>query len=359
VIAVDRIKHLGRPALGSAAAFGLLGAILAYFEPRSAALGYRFALFACLSAPLGCLILVLLHRIVGGQWTSDIGIYLRAGAELVPWIWLLALPLLAIRLPLAKEADHALHDAYNGPELVALRAVVYAAVFFGLRWAIAGDIGRERAPIQNARPWLGPGGLILLVFMLTLLADDWLEALEPGWHSTAFTAVWMAGQVVAGLSLCLLLALGQGAVPGAIGSAERPVGRDWGNLLLAGSVFWTYLAFAQFLIIWAGNLPEEISWFLRREKGPWGFFIPAVILFGFAVPFFLLLSRRVKGSRVGLAWTAGMLLAAQMGYTAWIILPAGGHLSFRGAAAVVAIICAGGSLLINRFIHGASRARRS
>jgi hypothetical protein len=345
------------PALAVAIGFGCLGIILSLFEPRAGALGYRFALFACLSAPLGCLILVLLHRIVGGQWTTDIGTYLRTGANLVPWIWLLALPLLGFPAIVVKGGAIPFRDAYNSRSLIAVRMIIYGAVFFALRFAIRDDIGREREPARNARPWVGPAGFIVLAFMLTLLADDWLESLEPGWHSTAFAAVWMAGQVVTGLSLCVLFALGRGARPSALGSASRPVGRDWGNLLLAGAIFWSYLAFAQFLIIWAGNLPDETSWFIRRKSGLWGILIPAVALLGFAIPFFLLLSRRVKASRPGLAWAAGMILAAQIGYLAWVILPAGGPMSLRGSLDVAAIAAAAAAFLVYRVARGARLSR--
>jgi hypothetical protein len=349
---------LERRTLWAAGVLGAIGAATAFLEPRAAALGYRFAMFACMAAPVGCLILILLHRIVGGQWATDLAAYLRAGAALLPWIWLLAFPLLAIPASGPDGVPRAPRHGYESVPMEAVRACAYAVIFFGFRWAVGDDIGRERDPMRNQRPWVGPAGLIVLVFMLTFLADDWLESLEAGWHSTAFPVVWMTGQVVTGLSLCLLGALWQGSKPDAIGSASRPVGRDWGNLLLTGTVFWTYLAFAQFLIIWAGNLPEEISWFLHRENGVWPYVIPGVAVLGFAAPFFMLLSRRLKTSVAGLACTAVMLLVAQLGYLAWVVLPAGGPISVRGSVVVATIFGAGVALFINRFAHGARLARR-
>jgi hypothetical protein len=324
-------------------------------EPDAAAMAYRFAVFSCMAPALGCLILILIHRITGGQWTTGLASFLRAGAALLPWIWLFALPILFLPPPSGSGSPRLNHDGlgYDGFTMVALRACVFALLFFGLRWAVADGIGRERDPINNVRPWVGPVGLLVLVFMLTILADDWLESLEADWHSTGFTVVWMAGQVVSGLSLAVLGGLSSGARPGSKGSAGRPLGPDWGNLLLTVMIFWCYVAFAQFLIIWAGNLPREISWYLRREVGAWEYVVPGVAVFGFAVPFLLLLSQRVKSSAVGLAWTAGMLLAAQLAYMAWVILPAGRPLSLRAIVLVAAVLAAAAGLFVSRYARAA------
>jgi hypothetical protein len=192
-----------------------------------------------------------------------------------------------------------------------------------------------------------------MFFMLTFLADDWLESLEKDWHSTAFTVVWIAGQAMCGLSLCILGGLRVGACPSSKGSAGRSLGIDWGNLLLAAMMFWAYVSFAQFLIIWAGNLPDETSWYLRRQRGAWDYVLPAVSLFGFAIPFSLLLSRRLKQSSAGLACIAGMLLASQLAYTAWLIVPAQENLAPAGGLLSAAFLAASLAFFINRFLRAA------
>jgi hypothetical protein len=335
--------RLERRGLGLAAAFGLVGAAVACLTPAWISLAYRLAVFACLTPSIGCLVLVLIHRITGGQWAADLAPFLRAGASLLPWIWLFAFPLLVLS-PALGGPTHAARAswAYDGVPMVAVRAVVYAGLFFGLRWATADGMGLERQPARNPRPWVGPVGLIVLFFLLTLLADDWLESLEPGWHSTAFPVVWIAGGVVFALALALLAGLWSGARPEVEGGARRALGLDWGNLLLASMVFWAYVSFAQFLIIWAGNLPEETSWYLRREHGLWKCLVPAVAIFGFALPFFLLLSRRLKTTASGLAWVSALLVASQLVYTAWVILPAGGRPSV-GALVLAGSFLAGGA----------------
>jgi hypothetical protein len=345
-----------RGTLWGAAAFAAIGLVAACFAPVWISLAYRLAVFSCLAPSTGCLALVLIHRITGGQWASGLAPFLRAGATLLPWIWLLALPLMVMPSSLGGP-PHSAHPGlgYDGGAMVATRACVYAALFFAFRWAVSDGVGLDRDPLENSRAWVGPVGLIVLFFMVTLLADDWIESLEPGWHSTAFAVVWLSGSVVMGLAFALLGGLWSGAVPESNGVSGRPLGLDWGDLLLTTVVFWCYVSYAQFLVIWAGNLPEETAWYLRREAGAWECVIPAVALFGFALPFFLLLSRRLKRSAPGLAWVTVLLIASQLAYTAWVILPAGGHLPLPGAILAGCFLLAGMGLFINRFAGAAWR----
>ena len=163
---------------------------------------------------------------------------------------------------------------------------------------------------------------------------------------------------MAGLSLALLGGLASGAQPVSTGSGDRPLGIDWGNLLMATLLSWCYVAFAQFLIIWAGNLPAEISWYTHRTEGLW-LWVPAVLaVFGFMLPFLLLLSRRYKASAAGLAVVAVMLLLSQVLYTAWLILPAAGHFSPAGWLLVLALLVTGVATSLNRYGAMARRLRR-
>jgi len=342
-------------ALAGLAALGLL-----WLDPGDFSLGYRFVVFAVLAPAIGCLIFTLIHRLTGGQWASGLRPFLLAGVSLLPWIWLLAIPILFLPRSLSRHEPAVASAAlgYESLPIVAVRSLVYAAIFFGLSRAVSRDAGLDDSPIRNRRPWVGPVGLLVLVFTLTLLADDWIASVDPGWHSTGFSFVWMTGQSVAGLSLALLGALAAGAQPVATGNAGRPLGIDWGNLLLATLLSWCYVAFAQFLIIWAGNLPAEISWYQHRQEGLW-FWVPAALaVFGIVLPFLLLLSRRYKANAGGLATVAVVLLLSQGLYTAWLILPAGGRFSLEGWLLVLALLVTGAGAGLNRFAALARKLRR-
>jgi len=344
--------------LAVVAGLGALG--LLWIDPGDFSLAYRFVVFAVLAPTLGCLIFTLIPRLTGGQWAGGLRPFLLAGVSLLPWIWLLALPIPFLPPSLSRH-EPPLASSANGYEslpMVMVRFGIYAAVFFGLCRAVSRDSGRDDLPTENRRPWVGPVGLLVLVFTLTLLADDWIASVDPGWHSTGFPFVWMTGQAVAGLSLAVLGGVASGVQPVSTGSAGRSFGLDWGNLLMATLLSWCYVAFAQFLIIWAGNLPAEISWYTHRTGSPWLWVPPLIALFGSLAPFLLLLSRRYKTSAKGLAVVAVTLLLSQVLYTAWLILPAAGPLSPAGWLLVLAILLAGGAVFVDRYCATARQLRR-
>jgi hypothetical protein len=357
----DKLDSKGaeRLACWTAVLAGLAALGLALIDLGDFSVAYRFVVFVGLAPPVGCLIFVLIHRMTGGRWASGLRPFLLSGVSILPWIWLLALPIPFLPRFLSRHSSIQLHSGgYESPPMVAMRSCIYAAIFFGLSRAVAGNAGNDERPTRNARPWVGPVGLIVLVFTLTLLADDWIGSLDPGWHSTGFALVWITGQAVAGLSLALLGGLASGAKPVAEATEQRLLGIDWGNLLLASLLAWWYVGFAQFLIIWSGNLPAEITWFTRRTAGPWFLAFPLLAVFSLLVPFLLLLSRRYKASAMGLATVAVMLLLSQGLYTAWLILPSAGRLSATGWLLVLALLIAGGCGFANRFIAKARKSSR-
>jgi hypothetical protein len=138
--------------------------------------------------------------------------------------------------------------------------------------------------------------------------------LEPGWYSTGFPLVWLALCAAAGLAVSILAATGWSAPP-------QPVALDWGNLLLTSVVFSTYLVLMEFLIIWSGNLPAEIAWFLRREQGAWPWLALLLAFVHLAFPFLLLLSRRWKESPRGVPIAAGIVAVAEILWALWLVLP--------------------------------------
>lgn len=300
----QRLGALRRVLLGGTIVGSLVAVVLGFLSPAAVLPAYRFVMFACLGPALGSLVFALIHRTTGGRWGDALEPFLATGCRLAPWIWTFILALL-IFVP----TDGPRWPDYESRAMLALRGGIGAALLF----ALSIPLGRPRTR-ENA--WIGPAGLIVLVFLLHILSDDWLVALEPGWHSTAFPAVWMTGQAVAGLAWAVVAALICGISPGEPSGGERAIGLDWGNLLLTTLVFWCYLAFAQFLIIWAGNLPREIAWFVRRAHGLW-LAVPALLaVIHFFLPLAVLLSRAFKRSATLLGLAAVSLIAAQVIYLA-------------------------------------------
>lgn len=350
------LVRLERFALFIGGAALLVSALLAWNSPHAVSAAYRLAIFACLAPALGSLFFQLILRLTGGQWGPALQPFFTAGSSLLPWIWVAVFPILFFPGPTG-QTDGSSMDLYATPTMVLIRSIVYAAVFFSISRAVNHVNRRRQAGDQTSLRWVAPMGLIVLVFTSHLLVVDWLVALDSGWQSTAFPAVWMTGQALAGLACAIACAVLAGARPAEAGTEERPLGLDWGNLLLAAMMFFTYVAFAQFLIIWGGNLPREISWYLARSQGLWKAIIVALVVVHFAGPFLLLLSRRFKRSRSGLTSVAGVLIAAQIIYLAWVILPAFQPHGWGPLALAITLPVAALALFLNRYLAAARRVQ--
>lgn len=383
--ALHLMRRAERTALIVAVIAAIAAIVLGWLSPRGVVPGWRLAGFACLQPALGSMIFILIHRLTGGAWANGLAPFLLAGTRLVPWVWLLIIPLLwfplAAQLPAASPAtpeaaskaainptsqtadasaaiDHAfatdhrhpgsaLQWYFSRPPLIA-RAALYDLAFFLLA------IGAPRAMrATTTLRWFGPLGLIGIVFLLHLLATDWFLMLDPGWYSTGFPLVWIAGQAIAGIAAAIAAAVAFGANPAERGVSHHVRGLDWGNLMLAAIMVWTYVAFVQLLIIWSGNLPAETAWYRHRAFGFWRGWSIAVALIEFGAPFLLLLSRAVKRRRRGLAIVTLLLLAGQLAYTVWLIAPAFPDASRHAPWLLLAMVLAALSLVANRYLAGA------
>jgi hypothetical protein len=385
---IIQFRRAERTALILAVAAAMLAAIFGWLAPDGIVPAWRLAAFMCLQPALGSMIFILIHRLTGGQWARELTPFLLAGARLLPWIWLLIIPLLwfpivgnptdaalghdavtpatatassptpdasaalakAFSTASSRHMDDRLHSYFSRPMLVT-RAVVYAIAFFLLALGAAPAM---RA--TTSMRWFGPLGLIGMVFLLHLLATDWFALLDPGWYSTAFPLVWISAQAIAGLAAAIAAAIGFGAEPSELGDSKHVRGIDWGNLMLAAIMIWTYVAFVELLIIWSGNLPAETAWYRHRVIGVWRWLSIAIVVIEFGAPFFLLLSRRVKKRRRGLGLITLLLLVGQFGYTTWLIAPAFPGASVGAPWLMLTLAAAALALFLNRYLAAARSA---
>jgi hypothetical protein len=328
---------LGAVGLLACAAGGLADATQAY---RS----YLFAFLFWAGLSVGCLSISMISHLTGGIWGLVIRRILEAGTRTLPLVALLFVPI-AFGLPRiyvwarpeAVAADELLQrkSLYLNPAFFLGRAVFYLVLWNLLawlmnRWSLALDAGPDRRTERRLRGLSGLG-LVLLGLTITFSSVDWAMSLDPHWYSTIYGILFMVGQALSALSLVILCVAALGG--------ERPLSdvvrpgavHDLGKLLLAFVMLWTYMHLSQFLIVWSGNLPEEIPWYIRRSHGVWLYLALVLVLFHFALPFLLLLSRDLKRNPQSLALVAGALFAAHVLETLWLVGPdLGGH----GEAAV-------------------------
>lgn len=283
---------------------------------------------------LGCLGLALLHHLTGGRWGFVIRRFLEAGFMTLPIMALLFVPiLLGMRelYPWHRAEGEGIAEfeaskaAYLNPIGFAARAFAMFVVWVGIawllrRWSILQDQRADAAPTRWIRTLCGPA-LVLHSFGGTIVVVDWVMSLEPQWYSTIFALMVLIGQILNAIALMILLLAAFSATEPIATAAGSTHYHHLGNLLLAFVLFWTYLGFSQFLIIYSGNLPNPISWYLHRTDELWKWILIVVVLFHCFFPFVFLLSRSLKRQAGSLAFVACLILAAHMMHWLWVTLP--------------------------------------
>lgn len=272
-----------------------------------------------LSLSLGSLAILMIHGVTGGAWGEFAGGALRAATATLPLMALLFIPLgfgLESLFPWVREPlpDKA---AYLNVPFFTVRTLTYFLIWVTLAAALkAWDIRLAgRRMIKKSAI-----GLMLYVLTVTLFAVDWIMSLEPHWYSTAIGLITAASQVVGGFALVVLI----------MGLSYRKSWskknidqlEDLGNLLLAGVMFWAYVAFMEYLIIWEGDLSLEITWYLHRSEHGWQGVGVLLVLLYFVVPFLILPSRHAKRAPKVLALVAALALCGSLVNVWWLTRPA-------------------------------------
>jgi hypothetical protein len=358
-----RWDHIQKRAL----AVGLLAALLcaagALIFPPVFFRAYLSAYIFWIGIPVGSLALLMLHHLVGGRWGFMIQRVLEAAIQTLPLMALLFMPLLfglSDLYPWARAevvaADPALQQkaGYLNIPFFSARTAGYFVVWILLgralvAWSLRQDHTGDGTLTPRLQKVSGPG-LVLYGLTVSFAAVDWMMSLEPKWYSTIFGMIFIVSFGLAALALAILATR--------FLEAEKPLAQvvsadrwhDLGNLLLALVMFWAYLNFSQFLLIWSENLAEEIPWYLHRIGGGWEWIAVALILFQFALPFVLLLSRNTKRDSRTLAAVAAAILFMHWLDTLWMVAPsfypARFHIHWLDIAALLGV----GALWLAAFI---------
>jgi hypothetical protein len=330
---------LAQRVFGPALALGLIGLALCvvggFFDPTQAFRSYLMAYVFWLEFALGCLGLSLIQLLTGGVWGLAIRRIAEAGTRTLPLMALLFVPVFfgLPRLYLWAQPAVVAQDPLlqhkslylNVPGYV-VRAVIYFVAWYVLayylnRWSAEQDRTGDPALLDKLQR-LAAGGAVLLGVTATFAAIDWLMSLEPDWYSTVYGAIVAWGAVLTSMPFAIVLLVLLARRPPLAGLVSPRLLNDLGSLLLAFLVLWSYMAYFQYLLIWAANLHEEIPWFLRRTSGEWLPIAVIVVVGTFAIPFFLLLFRDLKRNpRTLLAISAFLLLTRPLDVF-WLVKPA-------------------------------------
>ncbi len=188
-----------------------------------------------------------------------------------------------------------------------------------------GDLQDNPLAVQPRFQGLSGLGCVLYALTISFAAVDWVMSLDPHWGSTIYGLIFIAGQGLSTLAFCVIM-LTLLARYSPYREIIQPMQfHDLGKLMFAFVMLFAYFSFSQWLIIWAGNLPEEIGWYLNRIHGGWGAVALAIILFHFALPFCLLLSRRAQAAGSRLIWIAVFLMFMRVVDIYWYVVPNFAH----------------------------------
>jgi hypothetical protein len=296
---------------------------------------YLVAYLWVLGPTTGCLALLMIHHLSGGAWGLGVRRVLEAAARTLPLTAVLFVPVI-LGMPHLFEWTHAdvvsrdpilqAKAPYLNTTFFLIRAGIYFAVWGALTfiltgWSRAQDTTPTPPPADRKFRTLSGPGVLLYGITISFASFDWVMSLDPHWYSTLYGLLFMVGQ---GLTACAFT-----AVIAFIISRRPPMDHvlsaekfhDYGKLTLAFTMLWAYLAFSQFLIIWSGNLPEEVTYYVRRLNTGW-VTLSWIILFGvFVIPYCMLLSRDLKRSASRLAYLGVFILIMRYVDLYWMIQP--------------------------------------
>jgi hypothetical protein len=329
--ALDRIRSRSLVVGVGAGVLALIGLVTA---PDQFYRAYLLAFMLCLGLSLGSLGLLIIIHLTNGRWGLVIRRILEAATKN---FWLMAVLFVPFYFgiphlyPWSKAADLAesenlrwIHAVYLDRPQYMFRALIYFAIwgmltYWFTRWSAEQDEPGNRSH-KRSSTLAGPAAL-LFGFTLTFAAVDWVMSLSYGWTSTIYGLIFLIGQLLSAVCFATVIAV--------ILSRYEPMKRilnidhlhDYGKWMLTFTMVWAYFSFSQWVIMWAGNLPEEIIWYRMRLHGGWQYFGLFLTIFNFFVPFIILLSAQIKKEKGRIVWIAAFLLFARFYDLYWLIMP--------------------------------------
>jgi hypothetical protein len=365
------LKTIGRRSLGIGLVFTAVSVVLAFVSPDQFFRAYLLGLMAWLGVTLGSMAILMIRHLTGGGWGMVIRRIMGAAMRCIPLMALLFVPLLfglprlyvwarpLDSIPDAHLRQHleVLTKTYLSVQGFIIRAILYFAIwnllsFLLTRWSVEQDRPGARDNSARFKAVSGPG-LILYGFTISFAAIDWVMSIDPSWISTIYGLLILIGEVLS--AMCFAIVVERILVN------YKPMSellkpdyvQDHGKWMMVFIMMWAYFSFSQWLIIWAGNLPEEITWYMARLSGGWAYVGLWLVVFHFAVPFVLLLSRSFKRDIRRLVWLAIWLMMMRYVDLLWMIEPnfsARVHVTLADVVVPVAM----GGLWLAYFFHNLS-----
>src|SRR5438477_1213545 len=292
-------------------------------------------------ASLGCMALLMVNHLSAGKWGLIIRRILESGAAQFPLMFLLFIPIAlgmkhlfpwipdSVRWLQQNSDAHTIMEhkrALLNTTFFLIRWPLYFLIWWGFstalrRWSIERDLNPRGRDWQRIFENVSGIGIVVYSLTMTFAIVDWIMSLDATWFSTIYGLIYLAGQGLTAFSIAIITVL--------LLSGEEPMRtmlrktemHDIGKLLFAFVMLYAYLSFSQWLIIWSANMPDEAHWYLSRLAGNWINLGRLLILFEFAVPFALLLSRRLKKQPAFMVPLCCLIILVRMLDLYWMVEP--------------------------------------
>jgi hypothetical protein len=338
------VKTIAQRSLIVGVVFGVVAVILGFLRPDEFYRGYLLGFMCWLGVSLGSMAILMIRHLTGGGWGMVIRRILGAAMRTLPLLAILFIPIIVAVLqhriypwlmPLDAIQDahirehlekHSfIKDAYLNVSGFIIRVVIYFLIWNILSFLLSywsRQTDRRGAPdnTQKFKAVAGPG-LILYGFTISFAAIDWVMSLDPSWISTIFGLIILIGEVLSAMCFAVVVERILYNYKPMSEMLKPDFVHDHGKWMLVFIMVWAYFSFSQWLIIWAGNLPSEITFYVKRLSGGWGSIALILVLFHFVIPFTILLSRSLKRDIRKLVWLAVLLMLMRYVDLFWIIEP--------------------------------------
>lgn len=341
------VKTISTRSLIVGVVFGIGAVVLAVTRTDEFYRGYLLGFMCWLGVALGSMAILMIRHLTGGGWGMVIRRILGAAMRTLPLLAILFIPMIiaviqhriypwaiwtvspdAVTVPHIHEhlaKNKFILDSYLTTSGFITRAIIYFVIWNVLSFLLSFWSRQTDGPgapdnTQKFKAVAGPG-LILYGFTISFAAIDWVMSLDPSWISTIFPLIILIGEVLSAMCFAVVVERILVNYKPMSEMLKPDFVHDHGKWILAFIMVWAYFSFSQWLIIWAGNLPSEITFYLLRINNGWGSIALILVLFHFCVPFVILLSRPFKRNIRKLVWLAIWLMIMRFIDLFWIVEP--------------------------------------
>jgi|YNPMSStandDraft_2_1061718.scaffolds.fasta_scaffold07862_3 hypothetical protein len=325
-------SKFGTVALGVGVA-GVVASVAGLFiDHKTFFFAYLVAFMFWMAIALGGLFFTMVHHLVGAEWSIVLRRIPETLASAIPMMAILFIPIV-LGMHNLYEWSHAEvvasdpilqhKSAWLNPTAFTIRAYIYFGLWTLIAWtlykaSLEQDGGKD---VTEKMRGVSAPSMIVFALSITAAAFDWLMSLDPHWFSTIFGVYFFAGSWWTTLAFVVLFSmyLRSKSKLGEVMTIEHY--HDLGKLMFGFTVFWTYIAFSQFMLIWYGNIPEETIWYKHRWEHGWEYVSLFLVIGHFILPFLVLIFRASKRNFTVMKIAASWFLLMEFVDLYWLIMP--------------------------------------